>query len=287
MHNVCLGKREPKRDPRTLELANYLRADRTPAPPASTNWRAKAGKLGMLLNDRIGSCGPAGALHTVQAWVNCDGGSFAPTDQQCLEAYSALSGYDPRTGKNDNGVYLLDMNNYWVKVGIGGYKLGAYARLKPQNHGQVLDTVNLFGGFGAGWALPKAWKGAKVWTAPTGPAAGAWQPGSWGGHYAPVIDYDPTYLYVMSWGSIIPVEWKAYDLYCDEAYALFAEAWFGNDLVAPNGFDWSALASDYAEVTGRPAPPSPQPPTPPLPPSGKVTITLSGSGKSWTIDSIQ
>lgn len=287
-----LGKREPLDDPRTLQLGRYLNSELLPKPPQSTNWRSKAGPFQMLLNDRIGCCGPAGALHATQSWLRNDNAAFTATNEMVLKAYSDISGYDPATGKNDNGVYLLAMCKYWVKTGIGGFKLGAYARVTPKNHGQVMDSVNLFGGLGTGWALPRAWQGAKVWTAPKSGAIGAWQPGSWGGHYAPVIDYDERYLYVATWGGIIPVEWAAYDIYSDEAYALFSPAWFGADYQAPNGFDWQALAKDYAEVTGRPAPvqptpptPPPSPPNPPSPPS-ETTITLKGNGKDWKVVSV-
>jgi hypothetical protein len=281
MKQVKLGKREVKHDPRTLMLKDYLRTDATPLPPKSTNWRKKTGTMTILMNDTIGDCGPAGALHEVQSWINCDGGSFVPTDEMALTAYTALSGYDPATGKNDNGVYLLDQCNYWIKTGIGGHKLGAYAKLTPQDHGQVLDVTNLFDGLGAGWQLPRAYQSAKVWKAPPGgKATGMWQPGSWGGHYAPIVDYDAKYVYVMSWGGIIPVEWGAYDVYSDEAYAYFSPDWFGDDSLAPNGFDWKALADDFNTVTHTPAP------TPPGPaPTGKTTITISGP--PWVIDSVK
>lgn len=278
-----LGKREPKIDPRTLQLKKYLSPELAPTPPRATSWREKLGKMGMLLNDRLGTCGPAGACHQIQAWLNNDGGSYLPTDADVLKAYSALSGYDPSTGKNDNGVYLLEMNEYWRKTGIGGHRVGAYAKLTPKDDGQVIDCCYLFGGVGAGWALPRAWKGQKVWKAPTGSPAGAWQPGSWGGHYAPIVDFDKDYLYVMTWGGITKVEWAAYDLYCDEAYAFFAESWFGEDFKAPNGFDWAALKEDYFEVTGgtAPLPPSPPPPTPPVSP--ETTIVLRGWGENWRV----
>lgn len=288
MFNVKLGKKEVKHDPRTLMLAAYLDSSATPLPPVSTNWRAKTGTMTALMNDQIGICGPAGALHQEQSWINNDGGMFVPTDGQALVAYEALSGYNPATGANDNGVYLLDMLNYWMKVGIGASLLGCFAQMRLQDHAQVIDVVSLFDGLGSGWQLPRAYQGARVWKAPPGgKAVGMWQPGSWGGHYAPIVDYDQKYVYVMSWGGIIPVEWAAYDLYADECYALFSPDWFGPDKTAPNGFNWTALAADFAAVTGgkppRP-PPGPQPPPPPPAPPGTTTIVLSGP--PWKIVSV-
>ena len=275
---VMLGKREPKIDARTLKLDKYLKLDKAPPPPRQTNWRGKTGPLSMLLNDKIGICGPAGALHEAQSWINCDGGTFVPTDDMALKAYQDIAGYDPATGKNDNGVYLLDMYNYWIKKGIGPSRLGAYAKLNPKDHGQVMDTVYLFDGLGAGWNLPAAYRSASIWRAPPGGnATGQWQAGSWGGHYAPIVDFDAKYLYVMTWGMIVKAEWSAYDYYCDESYALFSPDWLGSDAMAPNGFDWQSLASDYKDVTGKPAP------TPPAP-SGKTTIVLSGP--PWKVDSV-
>src|SRR6266568_1905956 len=87
-----LGKHLPKHDARTFQLATYL-TDELPPAPVHQSWTEKVHDWGMLGNDRFGDCVFAGALHMVQDWTAYESTEFVPTEQQALDAYSAVTGF--------------------------------------------------------------------------------------------------------------------------------------------------------------------------------------------------
>ena len=69
-------------------------------------------------NDKIGDCTCAAAGHLIMEWTSlAQPKMFTPTDPQIVAAYSAITGYNPKTGANDNGAAELDVLNYWRKTG--------------------------------------------------------------------------------------------------------------------------------------------------------------------------
>jgi len=282
-----LGALPPREDHRTLRLSAYLDRAALPPVPASTNYRSKVPSWGVMLNDTIGCCAIAGPGHNIQTWTANVGPMYVPADADILTAYKACSGYDG-TPATDKGCVVLDVYNYWRSKGISGHKLGAYAALHLGNHAEVQQSVYFFDGVGVGIQLPKAWQNATKWQAPTtaNPPA-AWAPGSWGGHYVPILDFDANWLYVLSWGMVIPMSWHAYDTYVVESYALFSQDWFNGANVAPNGFDLWALAQDLQDITGTVVPvppkPSPTPPAPPPPVGAGLTFTMFPDKKTVTV----
>ena len=58
----------------------------------------------MMDNDQIGDCTCAAAGHLIMEWTaNAQSKMVTPTDKQIVAAYSAITGYNPTTGANDNG----------------------------------------------------------------------------------------------------------------------------------------------------------------------------------------
>ena len=105
-----LGKRPPRLDARTLQLAKYLRQGTAlpPAPP-SIDWTAKISSWPMMANDTLGDCTCAAAGHMIECWTANLGDAFTPTNSQIIAAYSATGDYvvgDPAT---DNGAVELDV----------------------------------------------------------------------------------------------------------------------------------------------------------------------------------
>ena len=69
-------------------------------------------------------------LATIGNCLNNAGKKMAtPSDKQVVAAYSAITGYNPSTGANDNGAVEIDVLNYWRQTGIAGHKIGAYVAL--------------------------------------------------------------------------------------------------------------------------------------------------------------
>lgn len=245
-----LGKLSPRHDPRTLLIADYIQSTALPPPPGSESWASKVSTWGMMLNDKLGDCTCAAAGHLIRAWTASSGHEVATTDSQIEAAYQAVSGFDPKTRKNDNGAAGIAVLNYWRSNGIGGHKIGAFAALEPRNSMHVQDGIFLFGGIYIGLALPLSAQRQTVWSTPPGGPRGVGAPRSWGGHAVPVIAYDPRGLTCITWGGPKRMTWDFWRNYCDEAYAILSPDFVGGTRPAPNGFDLAALTKDLHRVTG-------------------------------------
>jgi hypothetical protein len=246
-----LGKQRPRLDPRTLQLADYIDTTQLAPAPKSCDWGTKipSDGWGMMLNDEIGDCTCAAAAHLIQDWTSNDGTLVTLSDTDVLKAYEAVSGYDPKTGKNDDGAVEIDVLNYWRKKGIGKHKFDAYVALEPKNHEHIRDSIHLFGGCYIGLALPVSAQHQRTWTVPPGGTTGRGAPGSWGGHAVILTGYNPRRVTCITWGQEKQMTWGFLDAYCDEAYALLSvDDWLQGDRMAPNGLDLETLREDLAQI---------------------------------------
>lgn len=210
-----------------------------------------------MANDRLGDCTCAAAGHLIQGWTTSDGtgSTYVASDAEIITAYSAVSGYDPKTGANDNGAVCLDVLNYWRHTGIAGHKIYAYAALEPQNQSHIEAAVDLFGGVYIGIALPISIQDNtqpnSYWSVSPGYPNGDEAPGSWGGHCVPIIGYNARTLTFVTWGMVMYMTWNFWRDYCDEAYAVLSQNWApGGTITAPSGFNLSQLNSDLGLVQG-------------------------------------
>lgn len=245
-----LGKKPAVHDKRTLQLANYLKIAQLPPIPASYSWATDVkSPWGMMANDRLGDCTCAAAGHLILEWTSDNNAPVVPTDQQIIDAYSAITGYNPQTGANDNGAVETDVLNYWRQTGIAGHQIGAYAALEPKNHTHVQATTWLFGGVYLGMSLPLSAQSQTVWSVPPGGATGDGAPGSWGGHAVPVVAYDADGLTVVTWGELLTMTWSFLDTYCEESYAIISPDFVNGTKPSPGGFDLASLQDDLKDVT--------------------------------------
>jgi hypothetical protein len=243
-----LGKAPAVHDPRTLQLANYLRPELLPPPPPSADWARKVTSWPMMKNDTLGDCTIAAAGHCIEEWTTDVGAPVILPDPAIVAAYSAVSGYNPATGQNDVGVSEIKVLNYWRQNGIGGHSIRAYVALEPGNLDHVRDVVFIFGNCYIGLALPNTAQTQTVWSVPPGGPVGQGAPGSWGGHAVPVVAYDPRGLTVVTWGALKRMTWTFWTTYCDEAFALLSDDFLTADKT-PAGIDLVALEHDLNEVT--------------------------------------
>ena len=247
-----MGKSVARHDPRTLLLASYVTPS-LPTPPASFDISAKVTAWGMMDNDQIGDCTCAAAGHLIMEWTaNAGKKAATPTDQQIVAAYSAITGYNPVTGANDNGANELDVLNYWRQTGIAGHKIDAYMALEPSNHNHIMDSVYIFEGCYIGVQLPISAQAQtqnhQPWSVPPGGPSGDGKPGSWGGHAVPVVAYDARGVTVVTWGALQVMTWTFWEAYCDEAYSLLSKDYLNGKKQAPQGFSMNELQEDLADL---------------------------------------
>lgn len=250
LSKMKLGKAAPRHDPRTLQLTNYLLEEALPPPPVSVNWGGKVPTWPMMRNDTVGDCTCAAAGHLIEEWTANATSEVTLSDDIIISAYSAITGYDPQTGENDNGAVELDVLNYWRNTGIGNRKIEAFVALEPRNVDHVRVAVNLFGGCYIGLALPISAQRQRIWAVPPGGPSGQGAPGSWGGHAVPVVAYDLRGLTCVTWGSLKRMTWEFWKAYCDEAYALLSPDWLTAQNTNPAGIDLTTLQQDLQQVTG-------------------------------------
>ena len=248
-----LGKSVARHDPRTLLLASSLTAA-LPTPPANFDLTAKVGtSWGMMDNDQIGDCTCAAAGHLIMEWTaNAGKKMITTTDKQIVAAYSAITGYNPVTGANDNGANEIDVLNYWRQTGIAGHKIGAYVALEPANHNHIMDSVYVFEGCYIGLQLPISAQAQtqnhQPWSGPPGGMTGDGKPGSWGGHAVPVVEYDARGVTVVTWGALQVMTWTFWEAYCDEAYAIISADYLNAKKFTEEGFNMQQLQEDLADL---------------------------------------
>jgi hypothetical protein len=247
-----LGKLTARHDPRALLLASYV-SRALPAPPDTFDVSTKVTAWGMMDNDQIGDCTCAAAGHLIMEWTaNAGKKMVTPTDKQIVGAYSAITGYNPTSGANDNGANEVDVLNYWRQSGIAGHKIGAYMSLEPANHTHIMDSVYIFGGCYIGVSLPISAQAQtqnhQPWSVPPGGTNGDGKPGSWGGHAVPVVAYDSRGVTVVTWGALQMMTWSFWEAYCDEAYAILSPDYLSGKKTTPQGFSLKQLQADLADL---------------------------------------
>lgn len=247
-----LGKGAARHDPRALLLASYV-STTLPAPPASYDLTPKVKAWGMMENDQIGDCTCAAAGHLIMEWTaNAGKKMVTPSDKQIVAAYSAITGYNPTTGANDNGAVEVDVLNYWRQSGIAGHKIGAYVALEPANHNHIMDSVYIFEGCYIGMQLPISAQAQvqnhQTWSVPPGGTTGDGKPGSWGVHAVPVVAYETRGVTVVTWGALQTMTWSFWEAYCDEAYAILSKDYLTAKKKTPEGFNVEQLQADLADL---------------------------------------
>jgi hypothetical protein len=242
-----LGKLDPVNDPHTLQLSNYLNLKTLPAAPAKYAYGNNISAWGIMNNDKINNCTCAAAGHLIMEWTAANGDMVTPTDQDIINAYAAITGYNPATGANDGGSGVIEVLGYWRNTGIADHKILAYAALEPKNHQHIMQSVYLFGGCYVGLSLPTTAKTQLVWDVTATGTQGDGAKGSWGGHVVPVIGYDANGLTIVTWGAIKTMTWAFWDTYSDESYAIISLD-FTTTKVAPNGFNLASLRQDLKKI---------------------------------------
>jgi len=263
MTKFKLGKHPKKVDSRTLQFSKYVKPNLPPVP-AIIDYSQGIINWGMMLNDSIGDCTIAAIAHLIEAWTKQ--GKVIP-DNLILAFYSAISGYDPHTGNNDNGAAILDVLSKWKKDGIDGDKIGAYAEININNLDEVKAALYLFNGLDIGIQCPDSaqqqFENNQVWSVVPGANVE-------GGHSIDLIGFDGTYYIGITWGALVKIDPEFLKTYMDEAYVTIDIDYISGGKTL-EGFDIDTLVSDLKAISdgtyniGPIEPPTPTPDPVPIP----------------------
>lgn len=246
-----LGHRDSQPDDRTLNFAAYAGAD-IPPPPVAVNWASRVTvPWRMLGNDRAGDCELVSTANLAQTWTANAGREQTIAEADVMGAYSAVSGYNPTTGANDNGCRSLDVLNYWRRSGVGGRKILAFVRLDHHDHREVKTALNLFGGLHCAFQLPRSaaaqFRNRQTWRPAAASSGGS--PGSWGGHAVAILSYNTIGLGGPTWARYQRMTWAFWDAYAVEAWAAISYDQIAESGLDPHGFDVARLKTDLAQIT--------------------------------------
>lgn len=256
MSELKLGKLPAKPRPKDIQFSEIVprRASLIPAPVGFGHYDLFPEKgWGMLGNDNAGDCVWAGAAHETMLVNETHGVTVGFDDAVVLGDYSAVTGYDPVTGANDNGTDMHVANDYRRATGILDaaapgvrHKIGAYVALEPGNWGQMLEALRAFDFVGIGFEFPgyamDEFNAGKPW---------AYQAGGTieGGHYTPVVGRPHAWtIDVVTWGQIQPMGRKFFETYCDEAYGVLTLESLNASGVTPEGLNLDALNAALAAL---------------------------------------
>jgi len=232
-----------------------------PAPPSSKDYYSQVADWPMYGNDRYGDCVEAGTGHHVEQITRYgQGATVKVTDQQVLDMYSAVTGFNPADPNTDQGTLVQDALAWWRKgQGLAGHAIVAYASLDVANGTEVKQAIATFGAVGVGFNFPAyamtQFDAGKPWDVQKADAAIE------GGHYVIVVGYDSTYFYVITWGKLQKMTPAFFRKYVDEAWVVIDD-----EMVSPlseYGLDLHTFGEEFASLTGQANPFPGSNPTPP------------------------
>jgi hypothetical protein len=248
-----LGKKPFEPSPKDFKLKDVLKTSLPTIPP---NHGFGYGNLysdwGMLGNDQYGDCVFAGADHEVMLWNKLAKKIDVPfTRDNALADYGAVTGFDPRTGNNDNGTVVRDSLNYRRSTGLvdangNRHQIQAYASIDAKDFDLLRQCVYTFGVVGIGFEVPNSiWNqfdAAQPWDVVTPDG------GIDGGHYVPIVgSTDENHVTFITWGQRTIMTRAFYEKYNDEAWVpLTNEELFTRKSGAVNNvhhIDWDTLNS--------------------------------------------
>lgn len=263
--NYALGRLPNDPTKPRLKLASFL--DTSTDAPASADWLSKITDWPMYGNDTVGDCTCAAAGHMIEQWSGYASSVQEITEDAVMSAYSAVSGYNPNTGANDNGAVMQDVLDYWRKNGIGGHKILAFAEVNVSDLNECRLAVAEFGTIYLGINFPASamdqFNEGKPWDVVRGSQIE-------GGHAINAGWYDATSntWKVVTWGQVQEMTQAFFDKYVEEAWVIATEDWVGSDGKVPTGVDVAALGKQFTGLTGEDSPfpaPSPEPTPQPQP----------------------
>lgn len=248
-----LGKHSPKLHPKTLLFEKYLtdaaRDGMLPDVPAKVyrEYKVPENGWGMYGNDSIGDCTCAAKAHVIMLMTAHTGTIFIPDPDEVVKMYSAISGYDPSTGANDNGCAMTDVLDYMVNTGLQSHKFLGWAAVDAANPIRLRQGIYIFGAVDTGFNVPASamqqFQDGVAWDV-VGDDGGIE-----GGHDVPYFGDGLNGYSCVTWAKNQKITNAFESKYTDEAYVAITQDWLDNaDGLAPNMLNLDALQADLAAI---------------------------------------
>ncbi len=284
------GCKTPDRHAPTLKLSAYLDKAKLAAVPTpdARDWSAAAMSVIANIegNDAVGDCVLAEEAHFIGVVTGNANSLYSYSTAQTLAAYSAITGYDPRNPASDQGTDPITCMNYFTRNKYAdGSTLAGYALVDSTNVDEIKFAINDLGNLKIWLALPNSYvspmpsSNGFMWDVGT--------PNQNQGHCIGSCGYRPQGVQVMTWGLIGTMTWAAIAQLCSSGAGGGLAVRVTTDWIdkksglAPSGFAWADLLSDFNTMFGQ-AIPIPGPPKPPLPsPSPVGTVVTVDMAKAW------
>jgi len=170
-------------------------------------------------NDVLGDCTIADVVHSTQVWSVMTHEPWKYCGDPTVKAE-----YLKHTGGQDTGLVISQLLATWQSQGLGqlARPIDAYAPVHYVNLTEVKQTVEWFGTCRLGVNLPQSAMNQTNANQPWDLTGTVADTQILGGHDVPIIGYDATYFYVVTWGRIQPVTYRWFQAatYVEEAWAI-------------------------------------------------------------------
>ena len=261
-----LGRKMPNPHARRVMFGAFLRNAELPAPPAETSYSPLAQPCldQILLNDKLGCCTTATAMHLAAVILGDAGASIKFSNAQVQDFYSLSTGYKPGHPNTDNGGDEITVLDCWRKEGLGGGGLSVkhdkvYHNIAGHlsvNGADLLHTKTALATFSNlyfGCSLPDAWLSAH-----NGMTLDAsHEPNFNNGHAFAGVNYDQIGVWCVLWGGIkVRLTWAAIARYTSPAAGGELHAVVSKDALVKgtqktyHGLDWAAIDDVFTKLGG-------------------------------------
>lgn len=222
-----------------VKLADHLTG---PAPiPAVVDWYSRVVFWPLLLNDRLGDCTAAGFWHLVQAWTAYAGIEYVPSNQDALKLYERF-GYNPKTGKGDNGAVEQDVLASLVQSAVDDHGAVAFGQVDHTSPTMMKAALNIFGGLYVGIQCPESMQAQFAAGQVIDYVAGS---AIEGGHCIVIVGWDAKYLYIVTWGKLVKMTWAFWAHYGDEAWVIVTKDFIEKNGKSPSGMDLQGFLDEF------------------------------------------
>jgi len=218
---------------------------------------------GVMGNNVAGDCVLACMGHLTELWTGVVGKQFTPSDKAVLDAYSYVTGYDPKTHVPDPGMTIYNGLQWFESSKFSGHSAYFYrnsAYLGNLNSGRLSKllsyAVYILGGAILGVRLPETatqfFSQGKTWTGGMGAPVH--------GHCVPVVSFDGRLFYGITWGGIQRIDIEFVKQYGFEVWFAASDDWLLPTGLSPIGHSRPQLTQFcrvlrvYGSVPGSPHP---------------------------------